>query len=97
MIFEIADIEVKAGEEERFEQAARTAEPLFLRAKGCLGMELHKTIEHPSRYKLIVRWNTVDDHMEGFRGSDDFAEWRRLIGPYVATPPAMVHTQRVLG
>jgi heme-degrading monooxygenase HmoA len=63
MIFEIAEIEVKPNEEEAFEAAVAKAEPLFRRAKGCHGMELQRTIEKPLLYRLVVKWETVEDHM----------------------------------
>ncbi len=95
MIFEIAEIEVKAGEEAAFESAVASAAPVFKRAKGCHGMELQRLIETPSKYRLVVRWETVEDHMVHFRGSADFQEWRRLAGPYFASPPAVLHTRCV--
>src|SRR3546814_11345254 len=69
MFLEIAEIEVRAGEENAFEEGVRTAVPLFLRARGCHGVDLQRTVEAPSRYKLIVTWETVDDHMVHFRTS----------------------------
>ena len=45
MIYEIAEIEVKPGEEAAFEAGVQKAAPLFERAKGCKGMELQRTIE----------------------------------------------------
>jgi quinol monooxygenase YgiN len=96
MILEIAEIEVKSGEEADFEAAARKAVPLFLRAHGCHGVELHRVLEEPGRYKLLVQWARVEDHMELFRNSEDFQEWRRLAGPHFAAPPNVVHTTNVL-
>jgi quinol monooxygenase YgiN len=96
MIFEIAEIEVKPNEEEAFEAAVAKAEPLFRRAKGCHGMELQRTIEKPLLYRLVVKWETVEDHMVHFRGSEDFQEWRKLVGPHFAAAPAVVHTRTVV-
>ena len=96
MIFEIAIIEVKAGEEAAFEAAAAKAVPLFKGAKGCLGMELQRSIEMPSRYRLVNKWETVEDHMVHFRSSQGFQEWRKLVGPHFASPPVVEHTQTVL-
>lgn len=96
MIYEFADIEVKAGEEAGFEASVAKAVPLFKRAKGCHGMELQRSIENPSKYRLSVKWETVDDHMVHFRGSEDFQEWRRLVGSYFASAPAVEHTSTVL-
>lgn len=96
MFLEIAEIKAKPGEEDALEQAAAEARPLFLRARGCKGMEFHRVVEHPGSYRLIVRWETVEDHIVGFRGSEDFGEWRRLAGPHFAEPPTVVHTHNLM-
>jgi quinol monooxygenase YgiN len=69
MITEIAQIDVKPGMEEEFESGVKTAAPIFQRAKGCRGMELRRSIEKPSRYRLFVAWETVENHNVDFRGS----------------------------
>jgi quinol monooxygenase YgiN len=96
MIFEIAEIEVKPGEEAAFEAGVAKAVLLFRRAKGCHGMELQRSIEKPSQYRLVVKWESVEDHTVHFRGSEDFQEWRRLVGPSFAGAPAVEHTRTVL-
>lgn len=96
MVFEIAEIEVKPGDEAAFEAGVTKAAPLFKRAKGCMGMELQRTIEKPSKCRLVVKWETVEDHMVHFRGSEDFQEWRKLVGPYFAAAPIVEHTQTVV-
>lgn len=96
MFLEVAQIEVKPGSEAAFEEGVSKAGPLFQRAKGCRGMQLQRSVEFPSRYRLIVTWETVDNHMVDFRGSEDFQEWRRLVGDFFATPPAVEHTHQVL-
>lgn len=95
MILEIAQIDVKPGLEAEFEAQVAKAEPLFKRAKGCGGMELHKSIEKPNRYRLMVRWTTLDDHTVAFRGSEDFAAWRQLVGHCFESPPYVEHTDTV--
>src|ERR1700735_5399451 len=72
MITEIAQIDVKPGTEKDFEAAVAKAKPLFLRAKGGLGIELHKSIEKPSRYRLLAKWDSLENHTVDFRGSEDF-------------------------
>lgn len=96
MIYEIAEIQVVAGHADAFEAAVRQAVALFQRSKGCRGLELQRTIEAPTTYRLVVQWDTVEDHMVGFRGAPAFQEWRRLVGPHLAQPPAVVHTAAVL-
>ena len=96
MITEIAQIDVKPGTEKDFEAAVAKAKPLFLRAKGSKGFELHKSIEKPSRYRLMAKWETLENHTVDFRGSEDFAARRGLVGQYFASPPEVEHTQAVL-
>ena len=96
MIYEVAEIEVRAGAEAAFEAAVAEAAPLFQRARGCRSLGLQKVIEKPSTYRLFVGWETVDDHMVHFRASDDFQEWRRLAGAHFAGPPKVDHVEFVL-
>jgi heme-degrading monooxygenase HmoA len=96
MITEIAQIDVKPGSEKNFEAAVAKARPLFLRAKGGKGFELHKSIEKPSRYRLLAKWDTLEHHTVDFRGSADFTAWRELVGHYFASPPEVEHTATVL-
>lgn len=96
MILEIAQIEIKAGMEKDFEAGVKTAAPIFKRAKGCHGMELQRSIEKPQRYRLFVKWDTVENHNVDFRGSPDFQEWRKLVGHCFAAPPEVEHTAQAV-
>lgn len=95
MIFEVAEITVKAGNEAAFEAGVATAAPLFLRAKGCHDIALHRVVEHPSVYRLLVTWETIDNHMVDFRSSGDFQEWRRLVSHYLNGSPTVTHSESV--
>ena len=91
MVTEIAQIEVKPGTENDFEAGVAKAKPLFLRAKGCSGMELHKSVEKPTRYRLFVKWATLENHTVDFRGSDDFQIWRGLVSHCFDGAPEVEH------
>jgi heme-degrading monooxygenase HmoA len=96
MVHEIASILVAAGHETQFEQAVAQAKPLFLSAKGCHSIALHRAVENPRQYTLVVEWETVEDHLVGFRESEAFKEWRGLIGPHVEQAPQVHHETQVL-
>ena len=96
MVLEIAQIDVKPGTEAEFEAGVAKAAPLFKRAKGCTSMELQRSVEQPSRYRLFVGWDTVENHTVDFRGSADFQEWRKLVGHCFASPPQVEHTRQVM-
>ncbi|MFF5250997.1 antibiotic biosynthesis monooxygenase family protein [Streptomyces leeuwenhoekii] len=96
MITEIAQIDIHPGQEEEFEEAVAQALPFFLAADGCHGLDLHRSVENPSRYRLMVRWDTVEHHTVTFRSSAGFARWRALAGPHFAAPPQVEHVYSVL-
>lgn len=96
MYLEIAQIDVKPGLETEFEAGVGKAVPIFKRAKGCRGVELQRSVEKPSRYRLFVTWETVENHTIDFRGSADFQEWRKLVGHCFVGTPEVEHARKVL-
>jgi heme-degrading monooxygenase HmoA len=93
MILEIAQIDVKPGLEAEFETGVGKAAPLFRRAKGCKAMSVQRSVEKPSRYRLFIAWETVENHTVDFRGSEDYQEWRKLVGHCFAAPPEVEHVR----
>ena len=91
MVLEIADFTVKAGTEDRFAAAVREGLALIGRTPGFLGARLTRSIESPSRFVLLVEWDSVDAHVDNFRSTERFGQWRGLIGPYFAAPPVVEH------
>jgi heme-degrading monooxygenase HmoA len=91
MILEIAQITVKPGLEAVFEKGVAEAVPVFRRAKGCLSMELTRSVELPRRYRLLVEWETLENHTVDFRGSDDFQIWRGLVSHCFDGVPEVEH------
>lgn len=96
MIHEIAHIRIKPDSKQGFEAAVKAAEWHFKVAKGCRSFRLERTIEDPLAYRLVVGWDSVEDHMVTFRATEGFAEWRALIAPHFAEPPEVYHVELVL-
>jgi heme-degrading monooxygenase HmoA len=96
MVLEIAQIDVKPGSEDEFESGVKRAAPIFQRAKGCNGMILQRSIERPTRYRLFVQWETLENHTVDFRNSPDFQEWRKLVGHCFASPPDVEHVREAV-
>ncbi len=97
MILEIVIIQIKAGQEAEFEAAFKQASLLLAGAKGYISHELQRCIETPGRYVNLVRWESVEAHMQGFRGSPQFQEFRALVSPYYESPSHMEHYELVMG
>jgi heme-degrading monooxygenase HmoA len=96
MITELAQIDIKPGHEADFEAAVARAHAAFASAEGFHGLQLHRGIENPLRYRLIVTWATLEHHTVTFRNSAAFAEWRSLVGPHFASTPVVEHLELCL-
>jgi heme-degrading monooxygenase HmoA len=95
MITEVVQIDIKPGQEKDFEQAVEMAQTIFKRCKGWNSLEIHRSIEKPSRYRLFIKWETLENHTVDFREGPNFAEWRALVGPHFAAPPEVEHMTAV--
>ncbi len=91
MILEHALIDVRPGSQAEFEAAVTRARDVISAAPGFRTFALHRGVESPDRYLLLVGWETLEDHTVGFRGSPAFAEWRSLIGPFFDGQPEVDH------
>lgn len=91
VVLEIADFDIRPGQEDEFAAAYRTAAALVADTPGCRSMRMTRSIETPSRFVLLVEWDSVEAHTEGFRGSERFGTWRQLISPFFAAAPQVEH------
>ena len=91
MILERAIFAVQPGSEADFEAAMQQAVEVISQSGGFRSFRLQRGIEQPSSYLLLVEWDSLEDHMQGFRESELFVRWRELIGPYFASAPEVEH------
>ena len=95
MILEIAILNVKAGQEADFEAAFATASPIIASIKGYRRHELRRCLESANQYVLLVEWDTLEDHTIGFRGSEPYQEWRRLLHHFYDPFPTVEHYEAI--
>lgn len=95
MILEVAVITIAPEHRAQFEAAFAEARAIISSMPGFISHELQRSIETDGRYLLLVHWLTVEHHMVGFRKSQQFTQWRALLGPFFATAPAVEHYQTV--
>jgi heme-degrading monooxygenase HmoA len=96
MILELADIRITPGKNADFDAAIeRGVETVISKAKGFLGYQVHRGIESPDRYVLMIRWETLANHTVDFRESAAFAQWRAIVGPFFAGAPQVEHFELV--
>lgn len=97
MVLELAILDVVPGEEAAFEAAFREAQALLAGSPGYRSHELGRCLENPSRYVLLVRWERLEDHTEGFRGSPEYERWRALLHHFYRPFPDVEHYRSALG
>ena len=96
MMLEHALLAVTPGREEEFEASMLKALPIITSAPNCFGAEVRRQHEDGSLYLLLVRWLSVEAHMD-FRETGLFGEWQALTHPFYSTKPSVTHFHEPLG
>ena len=92
MLLEVAELRIHAGVQSAFEAAMTQAlEAITAKAEGVSGYRFMRSSESPQRYIVQVEWERLEDHMVTYRGSPQREQWRALVAPFYAEPPAMEH------
>lgn len=96
MILEHALLAVRPGTEPDFERAFAQARRIIAATPGFRRLSLSRGVERPSTYLLLVEWERLKDHTEGFRGSAGYQEWRRLLHHFYEPFPDVEHFEQRL-
>jgi len=96
MILEVAILNVKTGLSVQFEEAFATAQKIIAAMEGYISHELQKCIEIENQYILLVNWETLTAHTEGFRGSAQYQDWKKLLHHFYDPFPTVEHYFKVL-
>jgi len=95
VILEHAVLDVVPGQERAFAAAFAGATRIISSMAGFGSLRLGRCLEQPNRFVLLVEWDTLEDHTEGFRGSADYQEWRRLLHHFYDPFPTVEHYEVV--
>ncbi|HEU0169676.1 MAG TPA: antibiotic biosynthesis monooxygenase [Chloroflexota bacterium] len=96
MILEAVMLPVRPDRATEFEAAFAEAAPIIASMPGYQGHELHRCLESPNRYLLLVHWRALEDHTVGFRQSAQYGEWRRLLHHFYDPFPVVEHFERLM-
>lgn len=95
MILEQAILHVLPGKTNEFELAFNQAQQIISKMQGYIDHELQRCIEKPDQYLLLVRWETLEAHTIGFRGSAGYLEWKELLHHFYDPFPVVEHYTKV--
>lgn len=97
MILEVAPLHVRPGQSAAFEAAFLEAQKIISSMPGYISHELQRCLEHDAQYLLLVRWENIAAHEEGFRQSAQYQDWKRLLHHFYDPFPTVLHYELVQG
>lgn len=90
-VVEQATLTIALEHQDEFEAALGRGLLVLEQAAGFRWARLLHQIEDAEAYVLLVGWDSVECHVDGFVKSELFAAWRAEITPYLAGRPAVAH------
>ena len=96
MITEHALLEVVPGREPEFVEAMEQAKSLIAASSGFLSLRVERCLERANCFLLLVQWESLEDHTEGFRGSAAYEEWRAALHHFYDPFPVVEHFEAVV-
>jgi heme-degrading monooxygenase HmoA len=96
VITEHAVLEVIPGQEEAFVEAMGEAKALIASSPGFVSLRVERCVERPQCFLLLVEWQQLVDHTEGFRGSAAYETWRAALHHFYDPFPVVEHFQAVV-
>jgi len=95
MITEHVVLDVTEGREAEFEEAFALTKSLMAATEGFGSLRLSRCLEVPNLYLLLVEWDSLEAHLEGFQQSPRFTEWRETMAPFYRPGPVLQHFSQV--
>ena len=96
MVLEHAVLDIRPGQEEAFEATFSDARSIIASMAGFRSLRLERCIENRSRYLLLVEWDRLEDHTVGFRGSDDYQQWKAMLHHFYEPFPTVEHYEHLM-
>ncbi len=91
MILDLAILNVIPGQEDEFLTAFSKAKMIISGMAGYTSHQLKRCIEKTNQFILLVEWEKLTDHTEGFRGSEQYQEWKSLLHHFYDPFPTVEH------
>jgi len=96
MILEVAILNVIPGTEDDFLEAFSKAQHIISKMAGYISHQLKRCIENTSQFILLVEWEKLTDHTEGFRKSVQYQEWKSLLHHFYDPFPVVEHYEEFI-
>jgi len=95
MVLEAAVLYVIPGKEDDFERDFKIAGQYISSISGYIKHSLQKCLEQNGKYLLLVEWEKLEDHTIGFRQSEAYEPWKKLLHHYYDPFPVVEHYTKI--
>jgi heme-degrading monooxygenase HmoA len=96
MVIEHAVLTIKEELVEEFVQTINEAFPILSSSEGYLSHKLFRNKEKPTHFILVVHWNSLEDHLDGFVGSAKFKKWDSMLKHFFDSYPKVLHYSELI-
>lgn len=96
MITEHALLHIVPGREDEFVGAMDRAKQIIAASPGFASLRVERCLENTGTFLLLVEWERLEDHTEGFRGSPAYQQWRDALHHFYDPFPVVEHFKPVL-
>ena len=93
MVTEVAIFTALPGKEEELGQAMIQGVEFIRQHTECISANATRCVEKPGRYMLSVVWTSLEAHINDFRSSQLFVQWRHSINELYEDAPEVFHYQ----
>jgi heme-degrading monooxygenase HmoA len=73
----------------------RNASKINSSMKGYISHEFQRCSEDKGKYLLLVKWESLEDHTVGFRESNEYQKWKKLLHHFYYPFPIVEHFENV--
>ncbi|MEN9603956.1 MAG: hypothetical protein RL545_645 [Actinomycetota bacterium] len=91
MVLEHALLNIKVGLNDEFEKALISALPILRNFPGNISARVLKSVEKENQFLLLAEWDSVSSHEDGFRKSEEYQEWKKLLHKFYEPFPEVTH------
>jgi heme-degrading monooxygenase HmoA len=96
VITEHALLDVIPGREQEFVESMERAKAIVAASPGFVSLRVERCMERPSCFLLLVEWERLEDHTEGFRGSAGYQDWRAALHHFYDPFPVVEHFEPIV-
>lgn len=93
MIIEHVYLSIKPNQSTAFEIAFKQAKDVIYPMAGLNAVQLIKKVDDPQRYILMIFWDSIEHHQQGFRQSQAYQVWKSLLHPFYDPMPDVEYYQ----